>query len=103
MNKTNLRGVVLNEANLNGADLSGADLSWASLNGAELRQASLIEASLNNTTITDACLWEIRSAGWSIQGIICETIYWDRNREERMTYTPGQFEQLHADQQQAIY
>ena len=122
-----LIGAHLHEANLRHADLSEADLSdavlcratliqadfrdtnlkRANLCGADLRyahfrEANLIEANLNGATLTDACLWESQRAGWSIQGIICEAAYWDKDRKERTLYSPGEFEKLHADQTKII-
>jgi uncharacterized protein YjbI with pentapeptide repeats len=109
---TNLSEVVLRGAVLKGIDLSGADLHGADLSGADLREAnlkdvsfhmaSLIEANLDSATLTDACLWETQHTGWSIRGIICEAIYLDRSRRERITYTPGEFERLYADKTKIV-
>src|SRR5262249_19012143 len=90
------------EADLSGAPLSEANLSGADLSGADLRQANLIETNLDGATLTDASLWETQRAGWSIQGILCEAVYWDRDRQERTTYSPGEFERLYADQTKIV-
>ena len=102
-----LSGAILLGADLSGADFSGADLWRADLREAFLREADcratkLIEVNLNGATLTDACLWETQRAGWSIQGVICEAIYWDKDRQERITYAPGEFERLYADKTRVI-
>jgi hypothetical protein len=103
----NLRGADLSGANcsgalLRGADLSGANCSGALLVGVDFNQANLINANLNGAMLTDAWLWETRRAGWSIQGIICEAVYWDKDRKERTIYNPGEFERLYADQTKIV-
>lgn len=65
--------------------------------GANLGAVNFINAKLDGATITDACLWETRRAGWSIEGMVCEAVYWDQERIARTTYAPGEFERLHAD------
>ena len=112
-----LLGAILVEANLFGANitkaiLSGAILSGAILSGANLTEASLTEAILQNASLlasrlmdanfdganlTKARLWETQRAGWSIKGVICESIYWDENGNEVSFYNPGEFERLFAD------
>jgi len=69
----------------------------ANLFGANLSKANLIGTALNESIITNACLWESQRAGWSIQGIVCEAAYWDKDRLERTIYSPGEFERLYAD------
>jgi hypothetical protein len=100
--QVNLRGAHLREADLWGADLGGADLREADLRGVNFQQASLIEVNLNGATLTGASLWETQRAGWSIQGIICEAVYWDRAMQEETTYSQGEFERLHADKTKII-
>lgn len=73
------------------------DFSTAILQGVDFRQANLIETNLDGATLTEACLWETQRAGWSIQGIICEAISWDKEGKEQTTYSPGEFERLYAD------
>jgi uncharacterized protein YjbI with pentapeptide repeats len=92
----------LSNADLSDADLSNADLSDADLSNADLRLANLIAANLNSATLTDACLWETQRAGWSIQGIICEAVYWDKDRKERTLYSLGEFERLYADKTKVV-
>src|SRR5262249_52855153 len=36
------------------------------------------------------------------QGIICEAVYWDKNKKERTTYSPGEFERLYADKTKIV-
>src|SRR5262249_15517126 len=83
-------------------DFSGRDLSGAILMGVDFRQANLIEINLNGAMLTDAWLWETQRAGWSIQGIICEAVYWDKDRKERTTYSPGEFDRLYADKTKIV-
>jgi hypothetical protein len=111
VSNADLRGANLSRTDLNGADLKRADLSQASLCEADLSQTDLSRArlfaanlrgsdlsgaNLRNATLTDVCLWETQRQGWSIQGIICEAVYWDKDKKERTTYKPGEFERLYA-------
>jgi hypothetical protein len=59
--------------------------------------ARLINANLNEANLTGACLWETQRAGWSIRGIICESVYWDEEGEEKTCYSPGEFEKLYVE------
>ena len=97
-----LSEAVLNEVDLRGADLTGADLSSAQLRGADFRQTNLSEANLNGSILTDAYLWEAQRVGWSIQGVICEAVHWDKNGEERTIYGQGEFERLYADKTKIV-
>src|SRR5262249_7757317 len=69
----------------------------ATLSHVDFRQANLSKANLNGATLTEACLWETQRSGWSIQGIICEAIYWDSQWQERTSYSLDEFERRHAD------
>jgi hypothetical protein len=97
LKKANLCGADLWYTNFIKATLEKANLKGANLRKANLKQANLIEANLNGVTLTNTCLWETQRAGWSIVGIICEAVYWDRNWHERTLYSPGEFERLYAD------
>jgi len=92
----------LREADLSRAALGEANLSGADLSGADLRLTNLTDVDLNGATLTDACLWETQRAGWTIQGIICEAVYWDKDRKERTLYNPGEFERLYADKTKIV-
>jgi Pentapeptide repeats (8 copies) len=102
-----LEGAVLENAHLEVAELQGAHLQGAylefavlenaDLRGADLRGTRLIRAILDGAILTDACLWETQRARWSIQGVVCEVVYWNEDRAERTTYAPGEFERLYAD------
>jgi len=112
LSDSDLRGVVLmsamiEEANLARAKLSRAylakaNLSKANLRDVDLREANLIETNLDRATLTNTHLWESQRAGWSIQGIICEAAYWDKDRKERTTYSLGEFERLYADKTKIV-
>jgi hypothetical protein len=89
----------LNRANLSFADLSEADFTWADLSNvdfhhANLQMARLISANLDGANLTGACLWETQRTVWSIKGVICEYVYWDRESKEITEYAPGEFETL---------
>ena len=92
-----LIGATLQMANLEGASLVSADLTKADLRGANLCRADLTCICLKEAILTDARLEETinlntRCYYWSIEGIICETLYWDRNTKPRR-YKAGAFEQ----------
>jgi uncharacterized protein YjbI with pentapeptide repeats len=98
----NLTEANLSDANLTGADLGSADLSQAILTRVNLQKASLymarlIGANLDGANLTEARIWEIQRAGWSIKGVICESIYWDEKAKEKTNYALGEFERLFAD------
>jgi len=57
---------------------------------------------LDGATLTDCWLWETQRAGWSIQDVICEAAYWDRDRQKRETYSAGEFERLYADKTKIV-
>jgi uncharacterized protein YjbI with pentapeptide repeats len=113
LNGATLKGTTLFNANLNFADLSGADLSGANLSGTDFTGANLsrtnltatsmkatrlLDANLDGANLTGACLWETQRADWSIKGIICESVYWDIEPNEKIEYAAGEFERLFADQ-----
>src|SRR5262249_19610829 len=67
------------------------------LQNASLRVSRLINAIFDGANLTNACLWETQRAGWSIKGVICESIYWDEEREKLDAYEPGDFERLYSE------
>ncbi len=110
--EANLRGANLSGANLRGADLSEADLSEANLSGTNLSEATLvrvnfqgsslgtaqlINANLDGSNLTEARLWEIQRAGWSIKGVICESVYLDEKGNKLEIFGPGDFERLYSE------
>jgi uncharacterized protein YjbI with pentapeptide repeats len=120
--KANLSGADLIEAKLIEANLGEANLTWADLSLADLTRANLSKAiltqakcrkvnlsmanlpvarflytNLDDATLTGACLWETQRAGWSIKGVICEYVYWNKKGKEKSVYGPGEFERLFAD------
>jgi uncharacterized protein YjbI with pentapeptide repeats len=102
LSRANLSRANLSKANLSRLNLSGRDLSGKDLTGVDFRQTNLIEVNLDGATLTDSCLWETQRTGWSIQGIVCEAAYWDRERQKRETYGPGEFERLYADKMKIV-
>jgi uncharacterized protein YjbI with pentapeptide repeats len=97
-----ISGAILSSANLSGVDLhgrdfTGKDLSEVDFQNTNLQTARLINANLDGANLTGARLWEIQRAGWSIKGVICESVYWDENATEKTVYTVGEFEKLFAD------
>lgn len=107
LTKANLFEVNLTEANLTKANLFGANLFGANLTNtkcykanlskARLGAARLIATNLDGATLTGAYLWETQRSEWSIKGVICEYVYWDRRVGEKSFYSPGEFERLFAD------
>jgi uncharacterized protein YjbI with pentapeptide repeats len=85
-------------ANLSDANLSGANLSKTKLQNVNLQTARLINSNLDEANLTGAHLWETQRAGWSIKGIICESVFWDKEAKEKTEYTPGEFERLFSGQ-----
>jgi uncharacterized protein YjbI with pentapeptide repeats len=97
-----LRGADLGEANLCEADLGEANLCEADLSRAILQNASLltsrlINANFDGAILTEACLWKTQRAGWSIKGVICESIHWDAEKEKLDTFELGEFERLYSE------
>ena len=98
-----LSWVNLKSANLCAADLLEADLFNTKLNGANLRDtnlrsASLQESNLDGADLSNAKLWETQRARWSINGLLCERIYWDEKAKKPTEYSPGEFERLYSEQ-----
>ena len=83
---------------LSASDLLAANLRESNLTGADLRSANLQRANLDDSTLTDARLWESQRAGWSINRIVCERVFWDQDGDEPTIYEAGEFEKLHSDQ-----
>jgi hypothetical protein len=52
---------------------------------------------MDGANLTEARLWETQRAGWSIKGVICESVYWDREAKEKTIYQPGEFERLFSE------
>jgi uncharacterized protein YjbI with pentapeptide repeats len=92
------RGAQFTGANLEEQALSGIDLSQAILTNVFLKAARLINTNLDQANLTGARLWETQRAGWSIKGVICEYVYWDKDAKEKTAFAPGEFERLYADQ-----
>jgi len=97
LNKADLRGAYLKRADLRRADLTGAFLGGAILQGTSLQASRLINANLDRANLTGAHLWETQRAGWSIKGLICESVYWDEKRVKLDKYAPGEFERLYSE------
>jgi uncharacterized protein YjbI with pentapeptide repeats len=87
----------LHLAKLRRADLRSANLSKANLQQADLRGARLITSNADKANISAAKIWEIQISEWSIKGIICESVYWDKDAKILTKYEPGEFERLHSE------
>jgi uncharacterized protein YjbI with pentapeptide repeats len=123
LHSANLRSANLQRANLSGADLRAADLDNADLNGAkmdratlfrtgltqadlsgadltraDLRAATLLQTKLNKSILNYAMLWETQRTGWEIKGVVCESVYWDKDAEISTSYASGEFEKLYSEQ-----
>lgn len=97
LSETNLSGADLSKTDLREANLSAATCERANFSGADLSLARLLGANLDGAMLTGARLWESQRAGWSIKGVVCESIYWNEVGKELTTYGPGEFERLHAE------
>ncbi|HEX5083023.1 MAG TPA: pentapeptide repeat-containing protein [Blastocatellia bacterium] len=97
LRKANLTRATLTKATLREVDLRWAYLTEANLEDASLPASRLMNANFDGANLTKARLWETQRAGWSIKGVICESIYWDENGKEESFYSPGEFERLFAD------
>jgi hypothetical protein len=93
-----LSGIDLSGAYLYGANLSVANLTGANLQNTNLQATRLINTKLDGANLTDALLWETQRAGWSIKDVRCESVYWNREANEKTEYASGEFERLFADQ-----
>lgn len=110
-----LSGADLSDADLSGANLSGANLLGANFQGANLRGADLSRADLRESTIKDvifnlanlsgadltgSIFWGVSTAGWKIDGIKANYIFFCQHlRAEKEKYRrrfhEGQFEALY--------
>lgn len=94
---TDLTKAVLSNINFTGANLTGANLTGANLTGANLSAACLINSIFDGATLTNSCLWETQRSRWSIKDVICDSVYWDKERKQVTTYKPREFEKLHSE------
>jgi hypothetical protein len=102
LSSSNLVAAFLNRANLTNAKLNKADLGGAfcketKFRNANLSEARLISTNLNGALLTGVCLWETQRTEWKIKGIVCEFVYFDKDRLEKSSYEVGEFERLHAE------
>ena len=107
LNRARLYRADLSGAYLIGADLSRADLNKATCNNAIFKMANLcatrlIDTVLDGATLDDTCLWETQRAGWSIRRIVCESVYWDKERKRVTTYGSGDFERLYSEKTRVL-
>jgi uncharacterized protein YjbI with pentapeptide repeats len=96
--KTILKKAILSGLDFRGRDFSKKDLSGVRFQNTNLQRCCLINTNLDGADLTEALLWETQRAGWSIKGVICESVYWDKEAKEKTLYAPGEFERLFADQ-----
>jgi len=90
------------QANLINAELRGANLCSADLKEADLREVNLVDTKLDGATLTGTKLWETQRSGWSIKGVSCENVYWDRGGQEDTPYGKGEFERLFSDKAKIV-
>lgn len=103
--KAELISTDLSDANLSNVDflfanLSGADLSYTSIRESFLNEVNLNRARLSGADITGSTFWGVSTAGWIIDGIIAQHLYFCHNqttdREKyRRDFQNGQFEALY--------
>jgi hypothetical protein len=96
--KANLIGANLFAAKLCHANLADAILIRANLTIADLESAQLINTNLDGAELTGAYLRKTQRAGWSITGVTCLYVYWDKFGKELTNYALGEFEKLFAGQ-----
>jgi hypothetical protein len=96
--RANLKGANLSEANFYSTTFAGANLTGANFQKALLNAAQCIHAVLDYANLSGACLWETQRTGWSIKGVICDAVSWDREGKEITYYAPGDFERLFSEQ-----
>jgi uncharacterized protein YjbI with pentapeptide repeats len=95
----NLSEANLSCAYLNNANLGAANLNGANLQGSILEEVNLNRANLSGADITGSTFWGVSTAGWKIDGIKAEYVYFCRSEEleketYRRTFQEGQFEAL---------
>lgn len=109
LNRSDLYKADLTLANLSDADLRyacflNATLSAANLKGANLQESILEEVNLNRANlsradITGSTFWGVSSAGWKIEGIKAQHVYFCENLKKKENYRrdfkEGQFEALY--------
>lgn len=95
------KGSTLLYANLTGVnfretDLRAVELSDAILCGADLRHSKLDEADLSRSTLTGVKIWGISFTDWTIDGVICESIFRDKDARipypQKRSFELGEFE-----------
>jgi len=95
----NLCGVILNKAFLREANLREANLGGVEMNEVKLGEARLIKANLSQATLTGAELYGTARDDWTIDGILCDFVYWGEKKEHRVPkdrdFRPGEFEELY--------
>lgn len=92
-----LKNSILEFANLRGANLRSAELSHSVLHRADLRSSNLQFAIFDQANFQNILLWETQRAGWSIRGILCDRVFWDKDGAHASQYEPGEFERLYSD------
>ena len=96
LEETNLQKAIFQKADLQGANLYSANCREANLMGSNFQQANLIDAEFTGANFTGTILWETQRAGWKIEGVICEYMFWDIKGENKEIFEEGQFEKLYS-------
>jgi hypothetical protein len=104
MHRADLSSANLSYANLshvffNNANLSAANLSGSNLRGSILDEVNLNRANLSHVDITGCIFWGVSTAGWIIDSIKADYVYFCRSDElekekYKRTFHEGQFEAL---------
>lgn len=99
LSSANLSNANLSHAFFNNANLSAANLNSANLQGSILEEVNLNRADLSRVDITGSIFWGVSTAGWKIDGIKADYVYFCRYDELekercRRTFQVGQFEAL---------
>ena len=102
LRQTDLSKAYLSEANLSAVNFYGAKLSHANLGSADLRRCEMIDSNLDGAVLTGAKIWESKRSGWSIKGVICEYVCFDREGTVMTEFEPGEFEKLYSEQTKIV-
>lgn len=102
LSEADLTGANLSNANLMDADLRGAFFYAANMAFADLRMAKLIDVALDGANLTGVKLWGAQRDGWSINDVICEYAYFDREGMVKTEFMPGEFDCLYSEKMKIV-
>lgn len=99
LRQADMIGAKLHRADLRKADLGKTDLFGADISEVDLRGANLASSNLSSAIITGALLYGTVRDDWTLDGIICDYIYWDARGQHRIPpegkFKDHQFESIY--------